>query len=83
MNSEELTAAETDPVLTFGFPVLNQKSDTSRSDEVKAAERVLKDKRTALLVGTKVSMWQGLPGLESSQVLLSHVLHLMPTAFEN
>lgn len=61
---EFLIAAALDLVLTFTSQVIDPKSDTTGSGEVKAVEKVFTDKNAALLPTKKVIVWKALSELE-------------------
>lgn len=43
VDSEQPTSADANPVVAFAFRVLNLRSDTSASEELKAPKKVSKD----------------------------------------
>lgn len=80
---ELLTAAETDPVLTFVSQLPKPESDISGSAAVKVAAMVLKEERAALLASTKASAWEVLHALDATQMLPGHVLRFISMTFMN
>lgn len=56
VDSEMLTDAEADPVLTFLFQVLGQKSDISGSTKVKVTSSVFNADRATFLASKRASV---------------------------
>lgn len=60
-------------VKTFGFQVLNLKSNVSESGEVAAAAKVFTDKIRALAVRRNATVWGVLPGVDATRAVSVHM----------
>lgn len=77
-----LSVAKADLVLTLVSRVLNPKSDTSGSGEVKAAAQVFTDESDALLARKKAPVWEAAPELDERQVMPGHNFYSLSTFYE-
>lgn len=50
---------------------------------MKAAEKVFKEDSASFIASEKASLCEAPPRLEATQVVLRHILHFIPTMFEN
>lgn len=77
VDSELLTGADADLVLTSASEMLDPQSNASGSAEVRAAAKVFKDLRAAFLATWKARVGEIPCEPYATQVLPEHILHLI------
>lgn len=83
VNSEVLSTAEPDLLLTIASQVLTPSSDTAEGEKMRALARVLRKKVAMVLARKRATAWELPPGLDPTQVLPRHILHFLCMLYEN
>lgn len=83
LDSEVLSAAKPDLLLTFAPQMLSQSSDVKESGEVKEVLRNFREKRAEVLACKRATAWEVPRGLDGLQVTRGHILHLLFMLYED
>lgn len=82
-DSNVLSAAELELLLTFVLQVLNPMSDIMGDEGLRTAAETFKEKVAEVLAGRRATACEVLPKLDATQVMSEHILHFFCRLYKN